>query len=371
MKCRKCGAEIADDETFCPVCRSSVDAPDGVSEPVSAVPPMPEPEIPEDVPAEPEDYSAGEAQPIFAETKQPGKKKLNLAASVVIAVIFGLFAMTFSEAGAVFCTISGALSGHAISEEIADLDISGIKIDGIIPDEIKSEISAQAGKISDDIAGIVSSISDGAMNSEQAAEIIRKANINKEIAKILRSYEDYITSGKSEIDIPSELQRIILDAKQVYKDVTGKDVPADFDSDVLSAISGNAEELQKIAPQAMLGVAGEITRVALSPIVWIVLFALAAAFPLLVWAITKRGTAAMMCGGAAYLVSGIWLLISNALTAVVRSVQSSELADVLTQVMSNALNGRLVTCGVVLTVIGAALVIMFIVVKVSRSRAVN
>ena len=173
MNCRKCGAEISDDAEFCPVCRSSVTVGE---EPASAPPPIPEPEPPaplESFTAESEDYSAGEAQPVYTEEKKPaGKKKLNLAASVVIAIVFGFLAMTFAQTAAAFCTVSGALSSHAISEQIADIDISSIKIGSLLPDDIKDGLSAEAGKITDDIAGIVSKISDGAMNNDQAAEII-------------------------------------------------------------------------------------------------------------------------------------------------------------------------------------------------------
>ena len=57
-------------------------------------------------------------------------------------------------------------------------------------------------------------------------------------------------SGKSDVDISAELQRIILGAKQVYKDVTGMEVPADFDQNVINALKENAEALQQAAPQA-------------------------------------------------------------------------------------------------------------------------
>ncbi len=369
MNCRKCGAEISDDAEFCPVCRSSVTVGE---EPASAPPPIPEPEPPaplESFTAESEDYSAGEAQPVYTEEKKPaGKKKLNLAASVVIAIVFGFLAMTFAQTAAAFCTISGALSSHAISEQIADIDISSIKIGSLLPDDIKDGLSAEAGKITDDIAGIVSKISDGAMNNDQAAEIIRRANINKEIAKIIRAYEDYIMSGKSDIDISEQLQQAIIGAKQVYKDVTGKDAPASFDSDVIGTIKDNAEQLEKLAPQAALGMVADTLRVVFSPAVWIVLFVISAVFPLLVWAITKRGTVALMCGGAAYLVSGVGLLISNAMTALVKNIRFDELGDVVSQVLSNALDGRLMVCGTVMTVVGAALVVAFIVVKVAAAK---
>lgn len=366
MTCKKCGAEIADDAEFCPVCRSSVNA---AEEPVSAAPPVPEPPtLEETVPAEPVDYSAGEAQPVFEEKKPAGKKKLNLAASVVIAVLFGFLAMTFSQTAAALCAVSGSLSSHAISEQIAEIDISSIDIGSLIPDDIRDEFSAGAGRISSDIAGIVSTISDGAMNSDQAAEIIRRANINKEIAKIIRAYEDFIMSGRSDIDISEQLQQAIIGAKQVYKDVTGKDAPASFDSDVIGTIKDNADQLEKFAPQAVLGMVGETLRVVFSPVVWIVLFVLSAAFPLLVWAITKRGTAAMMSGGAAYLVSGVGLLISGAMTSAVKNIRFGEFGDVLSQVISNALDGRLMTCGAVLTAVGAVLVIAFIIVKAAAAK---
>lgn len=369
MNCRKCGAEISDDAEFCPVCRSSVTVGE---EPASAPPPIPEPEPPaplESFTAESEDYSAGEAQPVYTEEKKPaGKKKLNLAASVVIAIVFGFLAMTFAQTATAFCTVSGALSSHAISEQIADIDISSIKIGSLLPDDIKDGLSAEAGKITDDIAGIVSKISDGAMNNDQAAEIIRRANINKEIAKIIRAYEDYIMSGKSDIDISEQLQQAIIGAKQVYKDVTGKDAPASFDSDVIGTIKDNAEQLEKLTPQAALGMVADTLRVVFSPAVWIVLFVISAMFPLLVWAITKRGTVALMCGGAAYLVSGVGLLISNAMTALVKNIRFDELGDVVSQVLSNALDGRLMVCGTVMTVVGAALVVAFIVVKVAAAK---
>ena len=69
MKCKKCGAELSDDAEFCPVCRSSVGGTE--QEAVScAAPPAPTPEPtpePESIPPEePEDYSAGAAEPVIA-----------------------------------------------------------------------------------------------------------------------------------------------------------------------------------------------------------------------------------------------------------------------------------------------------------------
>ena len=218
-----------------------------------------------------------------------------------------------------------------------------------------------------DIAGIVSRFSGGAMSSDQAAEIIRKADISKEIAKIVQSYEDFIMSGKSDVDISAELQRIILGAKQVYKDVTGMEVPADFDQDVINALKENAEALQQAAPQAALGVMGDTLRVVFSPAVWIAAFVLSALFPLLAGLITRRVPAGLMCGGAAYFVSGAGILITNAVSeTVMKTLRFDD--GVMTKVFSNALGDKLMICGAVLAVVGAVLIAAFIVVKVTSAR---
>ena len=205
------------------------------------------------------------------------------------------------------------------------------------------------------------------MSSGQAAEIIKKADISKDIAKIVQSYEDFIMSGKSDVDISAELQRIILGAKQVYKDVTGMEVPADFDQDVINALKENAEALQQAAPQAALGVMGDTLRVVFSPAVWIAAFVLSALFPLLAGLITRRVPAGLMCGGAAYFVSGAGILITNAVS---ETVMKTLLFDdgVMTKVFSNALGGKLMICGAVLAVVGAVLIAAFIVVKVTSAR---
>ena len=222
MKCKKCGAELSDDAEFCPVCRSSVGGTE--QEAVScAAPPAPTPEPtpePESIPPEePADYSAGAAEPVIAPVKKP--RKMSLAVSAVLSVVFGMLTMFVCQTAAVLCTFSGALSSHAVSEQIADIDVGSIEIGSLIPDNIKEQFSIDPSEITGDIAGIVSRFSGGAMSSGQAAEIIKKADISKDIAKIVQSYEDFIMSGKSDVDISAELQRIILGAKQVYKDVTG------------------------------------------------------------------------------------------------------------------------------------------------------
>ena len=205
------------------------------------------------------------------------------------------------------------------------------------------------------------------MSSGQAAEIIRKADISKEIAKIVQSYEDFIMSGKSDVDISAELQRIILGAKQVYKDVTGMEVPADFDQDVINALKENAEALQQAAPQAALGVMGDTLRVVFSPAVWIAAFVLSALFPLLAGLITRRVPAGLMCGGAAYFVSGAGILITNAVSeTVMKTLRFDD--GVMTKVISNALGDKLMLCGAVLAVVGAVLIAAFIVVKVTSAR---
>ncbi|MFR0873106.1 MAG: hypothetical protein ACLSG5_17880 [Oscillospiraceae bacterium] len=205
------------------------------------------------------------------------------------------------------------------------------------------------------------------MSSDQAAEIIRKADISKEIAKIVQSYEDFIMSGKSDVDISAELQRIILGAKQVYKDVTGMEVPADFDQDVINALKENAEALQQAAPQAALGVMGDTLRVVFSPAVWIAAFVLSALFPLLAGLITRRVPAGLMCGGAAYFVSGAGILITNAVSeTVMKTLRFDD--GVMTKVISNALGDKLMLCGAVLAVVGAVLIAAFIVVKVTSAR---
>ena len=276
MKCKKCGAELSDDAEFCPVCRSSVGGTE--QEAVSCTaPPAPTPE-PENIPPEePEDYSAGAAEPVIAPVKKP--RKMCLAVSVVLSVVFGMLTMFVCQTAAVLCTFSGALSSHAVSEQITGIDVGSIEIGSLIPDNIKEQFGIDPSEITGDIAGIVSRFSGGAMSSGQAAEIIRKADISKDIAKIVQSYEDFIMSGKSDVDISAELQRIILGAKQVYKDVTGMEVPADFDQDVINALKENAEALQQAAPQAALGVMGDTLRIVFSPAVWIAAFVLSALFP--------------------------------------------------------------------------------------------
>ena len=216
MKCKKCGAELSDDAEFCPVCRSSVGGTE--QEAVScAAPPAPTPE-PENIPPEePADYSAGAAEPVIAPVKKP--RKMSLAVSAVLSVVFGMLTMFVCQTAAVLCTFSGALSSHAVSEQIADIDVGSIEIGSLIPDNIKEQFSIDPSEITGDIAGIVSRFSGGAMSSGQAAEIIRKADISKDIAKIVQSYEDFIMSGKSDVDISAELQRIILGAKQDRKSV--------------------------------------------------------------------------------------------------------------------------------------------------------
>ena len=205
------------------------------------------------------------------------------------------------------------------------------------------------------------------MYSSQAAEIIRKADISKEIAKIVQSYEDFIMSGKSDVDISAELQRIILGAKQVYKDVTGMEVPADFDQDVINALKENAEALQQAAPQAALGVMGDTLRIVFSPAVWIAAFVLSALFPLLAGLITRRVPAGLMSGGAAYFVSGAGILITNAVSeTVMKTLRFDD--GVMTKVFSNALGDKLMLCGAVLAVVGAVLIAAFIVVKVTSAR---
>ena len=205
------------------------------------------------------------------------------------------------------------------------------------------------------------------MSSGQAAEIIRKADISKDIAKIVQSYEDFIMSGKSDVDISAELQRIILGAKQVYKDVTGMEVPADFDQDVINALKENAEALQQAAPQTALGLMGDTLRVVFSPAVWIAAFVLSALFPLLAGLITRRVPAGLMCGGAAYFVSGAGILITNAVSeTVMKTLRFDD--GVMTKVISNALGDKLMLCGAVLAVVGAVLIAAFIVVKVTSAR---
>ena len=347
MKCKKCGAELSNDAEFCPVCRSSV----GVTEQEAvscAAPPAPA------------DYSAGAAEPVIAPVKKP--RKMSLTVSAVLSVVFGMLTMFVCQTAAVLCTFSGALSSHAVSEQIADIDVGSI-----IPDNIKEQFGIDPSEITGDIAGIVSRFSGGAMSSGQAAEIIRKADISKDIAKIVQSYEDFIMSGKSDVDISAELQRIILGAKQVYKDVTGMEVPADFDQDVINALKENAEALQQAAPQAALGVMGDTLRVVFSPAVWIAAFVLSALFPLLAGLITRRVPAGLMCGGAAYFVSGAGILITNAVSeTVMKTLRFDD--GVMTKVFSNALGDKLMICGAVLAVVGAVLIAAFIVVKVTSAR---
>ena len=98
MKCKKCGAELSDDAEFCPVCRSSVGGTE--QEAVSCTaPPAPTPE-PENIPPEePEDYSAGAAEPVIAPVKKP--RKMCLAVSVVLSVVFGMLTMFVCQTAAV------------------------------------------------------------------------------------------------------------------------------------------------------------------------------------------------------------------------------------------------------------------------------
>ena len=86
---------------------------------------------------------------------------------------------------------------------------------------------------------------------------------------------------------------------------------------MINALKENAEALQQAAPQAALGVMGDTLRVVFSPAVWIAAFVLSALFPLLAGLITRRVPAGLMCGGAAYFVSGAGILITNAVSETV------------------------------------------------------
>ena len=145
------------------------------------------------------------------------------------------------------------------------------------------------------------------------------------------------------------------------------EVPADFDQDVINALKENAEALQQAAPQAALGVMGDTLRVVFSPAVWIAAFVLSALFPLLAGLITRRVPAGLMCGGAAYFVSGAGILITNAVSeTVMKTLRFDD--GVMTKVFSNALGDKLMICGAVLAVVGAVLIAAFIVVKVTSER---
>lgn len=128
---------------------------------------------------------------------------------------------------------------------------------------------------------------------------------------------------------------------------------------MINALKENAEALQQAAPQAALGVMGDTLRVVFSPAVWIAAFVLSALFPLLAGLITRRVPAGLMCGGAAYFVSGAGILITNAVSeTVMKTLRFDD--GVMTKVISNALGDKLMLCGAVLAVVGAVLIAAFI-----------
>lgn len=373
MFCKNCGAEISDGAEYCPECRSRVGGsePEAVSAPI---PPAPEMPAAGAVPPQQEDYGAGAAKvvaPLEAPVKR--KKKPNLAVCVVFAVIFGIFSMWFLQAGAFVFALHNGITEHAVSEAVSKIDFSDIKLDGVIPDDLLRNIGEARDETESDIAGIVSRLSGGNLTREQAEEIVSRLDLGKDIAKLVKGYEDYILNGSSDIDIAGELERIILGAKQVYTDVTGKEPATSFDEDVISAIQDNAAELQKAAPQAVLNGMDGAIRAMVSPVVWIVLLVLAVFFPVLSGLISRRVSVGLMCGGAAFTLSGAGLMLSSALTNSMAkmAVQYEALSDIVSRVISEAFDSRLMNCGIAYTAVGVVLIVVFIVVRIraAKSRA--
>ena len=426
MFCGNCGKQIINEAVFCPECGFPVGKPNPAAptpaapiigeqpapvmteqpapvmaeQPAPVMPEQPAPVITEQpapvITEQPAPVITEQHAPVMAEqpapipemqnvypaVEQPKKvrvkkqwKKAPTPVIVLLSIVFGLFVFVFEIYGSIGLSVSSALSSNSISENVSESNPAEVVIGDILTNNKITEQLENSGVdvngIDDDmtLADFVVYLShDYSIDSDAVAGVLEDSKIMPYIGEVVKAYEDYILTGKSDSPLSkSKIMKVIDGSEKVIQKYCAYSIKLSENREYISEmISQNFSSIGDGNPDNVIGDFGGFTSVALNPIVVIAVLVLAAGFIVLVWVTTKSVPAMLMTGGSVSLVVGLALLAATLFTDSIVGLfikVDKSLRGFVFDIIA-PITDALRLEGIIITAVGLLLIAGFVVIKV-------
>lgn len=325
------------------------------------------------------------SQPAPPKPKKP-VKKMKLSVSVVLAVVLGLFSFIFGLYAFVGGIVRNGLSGGELSSGIRKIEIGKIVVGDILTQDGMADIVEKNGLVLPDkrpekatIAQIAAltvneNLPSADLTEDKINEIIDRADISKELSKLVKSYEEYILTGDTREfsdGLCEEIKQVIVRSERYVIGIAGMKLAPDYEEQLDKVLDSESDAIEGILPEeALSGVSGVLGFV-LSPVVLVAALVLSVLLILLVWLITKRVPAAFIAGGAAYTVIGALLIVASVFASnltMFSAIDYTVVEKLLTPLVYNAFGMSMLYSGFITLGAGVILVALFIVFKVLQKK---
>lgn len=313
-------------------------------------------------------------------------KKMKMSVSVILAAVFGLFSFLFGIISFTGGTVRMGLSSGELSSEVEQLEIGKIVVGDILVQDSMAKVVKDNGivlpekhperaTIADIAAATINdNIPIANLTANQINEIIKRAHVSDELSRLVKSYEEYIVTGRTEEfadGICQEIKDLVKRSESNVITIAGMKLSDDYEEQLDNALDGEKNSIEGILPaEALDGVSG-LLGFALSPVTLIAALVLSVGLIVLAWAITKRVNAALMAGGAAYALIGIILTTASIILSnltMISGLDYNVVSRVLSPMLYNTFGMKMLTGGLITLGLGLALIVVFIVMKVLEKK---
>lgn len=325
------------------------------------------------------------SQPAAPKPKKP-VKKMKLSVSVVLAVVLGLFSFIFGMYAFVGGIVRNGIASGELSSGIRKTEIGKIVVGDILTRDGMADIVEKNGLVLPDkrpekatIAQIAAltvneNLPNADLTEDKINQIIDKADISKELSRLVKSYEEYILTGDTREfsdGLCEEIKQVIVRSERYVIGISGMKLAPDYEEQLDKVLDSESDAIEGILPEeALSGVSGVLGFV-LSPVALVAALVLSVLLILLVWLITKRVPAAFISGGAAYTVIGALLIVASVFASnltMFSAIDYTVVEKLLTPLVYNAFGMSMLYSGLITLGAGVILVALFIVFKVLQKK---
>ncbi len=345
-----------------------------------------QPEMPSGVPVQPE--LSAPVQPEYAPAAVDARpvrkpaKKLNMAVTIVISILFGIMSFAFVTTAFTVGSVKQGLAENALSDGIEDIDLEDIVVGDLLCSPkfenfvranniVLPEKKAEKAELAEVIALSVR-VNSKNLTSDQVEEIISRLRISEELSVIVKAYEDYLITGKpgDELSdgIGEEIKRIVKNGEKTVSEITEMRLADNYEEKLDDIINDNQDLLDSILPENSLKSASGVINIVCNPIVLIASLVLSVVMIALIWVISKRVAAALMTGGIVFTLIGCVFVAASIVIqdlTMISVLNYSCVEDVLSPLLYNAFGSNLLYSGLICVGTGVVLIAAFVITKIA------